>query len=235
MDALNLGDSAAARQVPEFVGFRSFPANENRPGEGRVEVGGSMLFWATKRAFDIVMALLALPVVIAVGIALLMVNPFFNPGPLFYRQQRTGRYGEPFTILKFRTMVGIKKEGVAFASAEAFRIRKLGAALRRFRIDELPQIVNVLRDEMSFIGPRPEQCDFVNAFAKTIPGYHQRHAVRPGISGYAQVVNGYADCEFSTKQKLDRDLEYITGAGWKMEGYVFFRTIFVVFTGFGAL
>jgi UDP-GalNAc:undecaprenyl-phosphate GalNAc-1-phosphate transferase len=146
-----------------------------------------------------------------------------------------GRGGKSFRILKFRTMLPAPQGAtIAFASAETDRITRLGALLRKFRIDELPQIGNVLIGNMSFVGPRPEQVAFAQNFSKTIPGYHYRHVVRPGISGLAQVTNGYADCGESTRQKLARDLEYIRDAGWKMEIWIVMRTFYVVFTGYGA-
>ncbi len=143
--------------------------------------------------------------------------------------------GQSFRIYKFRTMLGAAKNATsAFASSEKDRITKLGALLRKFRIDELPQILNVLIGNMSFIGPRPEQVAFAQTFDMTIPGYRHRHLVRPGISGLAQVLNGYADCGESTRLKLARDLDYIRDAGWRMEGMIILRTLYVVATGYGA-
>jgi lipopolysaccharide/colanic/teichoic acid biosynthesis glycosyltransferase len=200
-----------------------------------IVVGGSEAFWAAKRLFDIAMALILLPVAALISLALLIANPLLNRGSLLYTQVRMGRGGVPFRIFKFRTMLAAPQGAtVAFASSETDRITKLGALLRKFRIDELPQIVNVLIGKMSFVGPRPEQVAFAQNFNKTIPGYHYRHIVRPGISGLAQVTNGYADCGESTRLKLARDLEYIRDAGWRMESWIVMRTLFVVVTGYGA-
>jgi lipopolysaccharide/colanic/teichoic acid biosynthesis glycosyltransferase len=200
-----------------------------------IAVGGSELFWFTKRVFDIAMALILLVPMAGIAFVLLLVNPFLNRGSVFYAQTRMGRGGESFRIVKFRTMLPAPKNATsAFASAEKDRITRLGALLRKFRIDELPQIVNVLIGKMSFIGPRPEQVAFAQSFNMTIPDYHARHAVRPGISGLAQVLNGYADCGETTRLKLARDLEYIRDAGWRMEGRILLRTLYVVATGYGA-
>jgi lipopolysaccharide/colanic/teichoic acid biosynthesis glycosyltransferase len=200
-----------------------------------IAVGGSLGFWAAKRVFDIAVGVLLLPVLALFALSLFACNPLLNRGPLFYSQIRMGRGGKSFRILKFRTMLPAPQGAtIAFASAETDRITRLGALLRKFRIDELPQIGNVLIGNMSFVGPRPEQVAFAQNFSKTIPGYHYRHVVRPGISGLAQVTNGYADCGESTRQKLARDLEYIRDAGWKMEIWIVMRTFYVVFTGYGA-
>lgn len=237
MAASNSGDSATVRVLDGYVRPKTVYANENdRFDDAAIAVGGSTTFWVAKRALDMLIALAAMPFVALVGLILIAINPLFNPGPLLYSQLRIGRHNRPFTIIKFRTMSDRGgRSSTAFASAEADRIPKFGAVMRRFRIDELPQMYNVLCGEMSVIGPRPEQLDFVKTFAKSIPGYAMRHAVRPGISGYAQVTNGYADCEDTTKEKLEKDLEYIRRAGWKMESYILVRTVWVVLTGFGAL
>jgi len=117
---------------------------------------------------------------------------------------------------------------------EADRITRLGQLLRRSRIDELPQFLNVLAGHMSFIGPRPDYWDHAKHYLDTIPGYRQRHVVRPGITGLAQVDGGYAEGVDATVLKTRHDLRYIRGNGLAMELYVLWRTIYVVFTGFGA-
>jgi len=200
-----------------------------------VDIGGSQAFWAAKRVFDITLGLLILPALALVALSLLLANPFFNRGPLFYSQIRMGRGGKPFRIFKFRSMLAAPRgAAAAFASAEGKRITPLGALMRKFRIDELPQIANVLIGDMSLVGPRPEQADFAQDFGKTIAGYRDRHIVRPGLSGLAQVTHGYADSSESTRLKLTKDLEYIHEAGWRMESRIVLRTLMVVATGFGA-
>jgi lipopolysaccharide/colanic/teichoic acid biosynthesis glycosyltransferase len=219
------------------IPVRSEPAA--RPpvaSSGPVDVGGTAAFWVSKRLFDIVLALVLLPVLALGALLLLVANPFFNPGPLFFTQIRMGYRGAPFRMIKFRTMSVRAQSGEdKFASAEASRITPFANLLRKTRFDELPQVCNVLVNEMSFVGPRPEQLAFAKRFSATIPNYSDRHNVRPGITGLAQITNGYADCEESTRRKLAKDLEYIEQVGWCLEAWVVLKTLCVVFTGFGAI
>lgn len=196
---------------------------------------GSVAFWATKRAFDVVGALLLTPILLIAAAVLLLANPLFNRGPLIFSQRRMGRHGRPFMAYKFRTMrpAGQAKRTVS-EGVEIDRITPLGDPLRRLRIDELPQILNVLRGEMSLVGPRPDVYEHAEIFSERIPGYRARHAVRPGISGLAQVVQGYAEGVEMTARKTRYDLAYIRRAGWRLEAFVVARTVLVVLTGFGA-
>ncbi|MDF3413827.1 sugar transferase [Sulfitobacter sp. M57] len=199
-----------------------------------VRVGGSQLFWRIKRLSDLGISILLLPVLGIVGLALWLLNPWVNPGPLLYRQRRVGRHHRLFVMVKFRTMRPDKGQA-KFADAESHRITRFAAVLRRFRIDELPQIINVLRGEMSLIGPRPEQPEFVRQYCKSLPGYHHRHIIRPGLSGLSQVVQGYTSDDQGTRTKLALDLRYIAKSGFRMEAYVFWRTLVTVLTGYGAM
>lgn len=199
-----------------------------------MHIGGTPVFWSAKRIFDIVVALLLLPVLAAVAAVALVLNPFLNAGPLLYVQQRVGRHESVFLMYKFRTMrpaAGLPR----FADAEAHRITCLGRVLRRYRLDELPQIVNVLKGEMSLIGPRPEQPAFAMGYLETLPEYRHRHMVRPGVSGLSQVEHGYTSDAKGTRTKLALDLRYISHSGFRMEAYVFWRTLVTVATGYGAL
>ncbi|MEM9600988.1 MAG: sugar transferase, partial [Pseudomonadota bacterium] len=139
----------------------------------------------------------------------------------------------PFRICKLRTMTGAN-DAALFASDESHRITRLGAFLRAKRIDELPQVWNVLLGQMSFIGPRPEQPKFYEEFAQTIHQYNLRQVVKPGISGLAQVKSGYADDQDSTRAKLRYDLHYIRNMNAGMDAYIIARTFRVLITGFGA-
>ena len=192
-------------------------------------------FRVVKRILDIAMALAAVPGVVLTAIALMLINPIWNAGPLFFMQTRMGRDCKPFRAIKFRTMrpAGQITRGPD-DPLESDRITPLGQFLRRARIDELPQFFNVLKGDMSVIGPRPDYWDHAQHYLDTIPGYRQRHVVRPGISGLAQVDGGYAEGIDATVQKTRDDLRYIRGIGLRMELYVMWRTIIVVFTGFGA-
>lgn len=196
---------------------------------------GALGFRAAKRAFDLAVALSALPVVGLVALVLLALNPMWNPGPLLFVQRRMGRHCAPFNALKFRTM----RSAAAIARGpndpvEVDRITPLGRVLRRTRIDELPQFLNVALGQMSVVGPRPDYWNHAVHYLDTVPGYRQRHAVRPGITGLAQVEGGYAEGIDATHLKTRVDLIYIRNFGWRMELYVLRRTVVVVFTGFGA-
>jgi lipopolysaccharide/colanic/teichoic acid biosynthesis glycosyltransferase len=200
-----------------------------------ITVGGSPAFWAAKRGLDVTVAALGLPFVSVMGLVLLVMNPFWNPGPLLYRQQRMGRFGQEMTVWKFRTMLeaGDGERGPA-DPVETHRITPLGGWLRRTRLDELPQFLNVLLGQMSLIGPRPDIVDHARIYARAVPGYRKRHAVRPGISGYAQVRLGYAEGFELTARKTRLDLLYVRRAGWWLEWRVLRRTLWVMATGFGA-
>jgi lipopolysaccharide/colanic/teichoic acid biosynthesis glycosyltransferase len=189
-----------------------------------------------KRGFDIAAALAALPVVGLAALVLLAVNPLWNPGSVFFAQRRMGRHCAPFTVIKFRTML---PEGAAATRGpddpvEQSRITPLGALLRHWRIDELPQFLNVLRGDMSVVGPRPDCWDHAIHYLETVPGYRARHAVRPGITGLAQVDGGYAEGIAATIEKTALDLDYIRAGSLAMELYVIRRTVRVVLTGDGA-
>ncbi|SMX38844.1 sugar transferase [Maliponia aquimaris] len=174
-----------------FVDDAVFPATKAVQGRA---AGHRRLFRATKRAFDLVFSVLLLPVVLGCALFLLILNPFYNRGPLFYVQSRMGRNCKAFQAIKFRSMrVAPKVERGADAPLETDRITRLGGFLRKSRIDELPQIINVLRGDMSLIGPRPDYYDHAVQYLELVPGYRERHIVRPGVSGLAQTELGYAE------------------------------------------
>lgn len=202
--------------------------------DGEPDARGSG-FAMAKRGFDLAVGLAALPVVGLVALALLVLNPIWNPGPLFFVQRRMGRGCVPFLALKFRSMRHVPAilRGPD-DPVETERITPLGRILRRSRVDELPQFLNVLRGQMSLVGPRPDYWDHAVHFLGTVPGYRQRHVVRPGITGLAQVQDGYAEGTDATQRKTRADLSYIRSFGWRMELYVLRRTFVVVWTGHGA-
>jgi len=208
---------------------QAFAPPQDPPAAAFSAAGGSALFWRAKRWADIVVSLLLLPVLLAVVAALALLNPVFNPGPLFFRQRRMGRHCQPFTAWKLRSM---RPDPAAARGPddppEAARIPPLGLLLRRTRIDELPQILNVLRGEMSLIGPRPDVWAHAVSFLLTVPGYRARHAVRPGISGLAQVTLGYAVGVEATRAKTTADLTYLRHAGPALEARIFWRTLVTV-------
>ncbi len=181
-----------------------------------------------KRAIDVGVSIALLPL-LTVFAVLLSLNRVFDSGTLIYSQDRVGERGKIFRIYKFRTM---KCQGKArkprFATEEQSRISPLGRFLRSTRIDELPQIINVLKGEMSLVGPRPEQVDFYKMYEHSIPGYARRQIVRPGITGLAQLKYGYTSDEAGTTRKLKWDLTYINQQGFLLESYIIVRTCFFV-------
>lgn len=180
----------------------------------------------TKRALDLGLAIVLLPCVAFIALGIFLLNPVLNPGPLFYTQLRLGRDAVPFRIYKFRTMseVGPSLRGAA-DPLEVHRIPPFGAMLRRSRFDELPQILNILRGEMSFIGPRPDLLTHAEIYVENVPFYDRRFAVRPGISGLAQVTLGYAEGLAATRAKALRDQVYIRHAGFWLDARITWLTL----------
>jgi lipopolysaccharide/colanic/teichoic acid biosynthesis glycosyltransferase len=195
----------------------------------------STYFWFLKRAFDVVFAIFFIPLVIATGLVLLVLNPFFNRGPLIFSQKRMGFGDESFQLYKFRSMVPAEEfRRGAFSPLEVDRITPLGYWLRRTRFDELPQVFNILRGDMSFIGPRPHAYDHAIEYRKVIPGYRRRHLVRPGLSGLAQVRMGYTEDLRAVEMTVRKDLVYAKRAGFRLELAILAKTVLIVLSGHGA-
>lgn len=193
------------------------------------------LFLAFKRVLDITFAVLLLPLVFVFAAVFSLLNPWMNAGPVFYVQDRMGRDCKKFRAFKFRSMLETGAANREYhEDIEADRVTRLGAFMRKTRIDELPQILNVLRGEMSLIGPRPDSFDHAEIYLREIPEYRARHQVRPGISGYAQVELGYAIGLDATRAKVLADLHYIENASIALELRLVFRTIWTVLTRAGA-
>ncbi len=193
------------------------------------------VYLSIKRLMDIVMIIATLPVTLPVLLITAILIKLESKGSVFFWQERVGTFGKPFNMLKLRSMTtDSEKEGSQFASSTDKRVTKVGRIIRKMRIDEIPQLWNVLKGEMSIIGPRPEQVSFVNKFNKTIPNYADRHVVAPGITGLAQTVQGYVDDENGTVVKLKYDLEYINNMSFIMDMKIVYKTIYTILTGFGA-
>jgi lipopolysaccharide/colanic/teichoic acid biosynthesis glycosyltransferase len=189
----------------------------------------SLSFRLFKRSFDIIVSLFLFVPMIATALALLVLKPLLDPGPLFYRQERMGRGCKPFMAIKFRTMLPADKiERGPFDALELDRITRLGQILRKTRLDELPQAINVLMGDMSLIGPRPDYLEHAKVYVETVPGYRERHIVRPGISGYAQIEVGYAAGLETLQRKVSADLFYIRNASILFDLRIAWRTIMVV-------
>ncbi len=188
-----------------------------------------------KTCSDRVTALLLLCLLVPIALILTLLNPLMNRGPLWFVQRRMGYRCQPFWAIKFRTMTtGAGAERGAFDALEHDRITGLGRFLRKTRIDELPQIINVLRGDMSLIGPRPDAYDHARVYLQAVPGYRARHEVMPGISGLAQTEIGYVDGLEGVRRKVAADLHYIANATLRMDLWIVWRTLIVVLTRKGA-
>ncbi|ETF03267.1 glycosyl transferase [Advenella kashmirensis W13003] len=187
-----------------------------------------------KFLFDMIIVVLTLPIVLIICAITALCIRLEGPGPILYSQTRIGRGNRPFTLYKFRSMACSKDDAEAFARQDDSRITRVGRVIRMLRIDELPQYINVIRGEMSLIGPRPEQPSFVEEFDELIPFYSYRHVLKPGITGWAQVRSGYASDLDETQIKIEHDFYYIKNASFALDIYIIFLTVKTVFTGYGA-
>ncbi|MGF1903775.1 exopolysaccharide biosynthesis polyprenyl glycosylphosphotransferase [Aliivibrio salmonicida] len=193
------------------------------------------LYHVFKRFWESLLILVTLPITLPIMLVTALLIKLENPGTAMFIQERIGQGGKVFKIYKFRSMtVKQKNAGDKFATEEQARITKVGKVIRKVRIDELPQFFNVLKGEMALIGPRPEQESFVKQFEEDIPFYGYRHMVKPGITGWAQTVQGYADDTDSTRVKLSYDLYYIKHISFWLDANIVFKTIRTMLTGFGA-
>jgi lipopolysaccharide/colanic/teichoic acid biosynthesis glycosyltransferase/glycosyltransferase involved in cell wall biosynthesis len=199
------------------------------------EIDNDPSYDRAKRLLDVATVIALSPLWLPLAACVALAVRLDSKGPALYSQPRVGRDGQVFTLWKFRSMVhGLQAPGVHFAQAEDPRITRVGRLLRRSRLDELPQLFNVLMGHMSLIGPRPEQTAFVRDFAATIPSYPYRHLVRPGLTGWAQVQQGYADSADTTRIKLSYDLYYVAHYSLALDLLIAAKTVKTVCTGFGA-
>ena len=185
-----------------------------------------------KRLFDFFVALIVLILLILPILLLLPVVWIDTKGSPIYRQKRLGLNGKPFTLLKIRSMrADAEKNGAQWAAADDPRITKIGRILRATRMDELPQMWNILLGQMSFVGPRPERPEFYDAFDTYIDGFRQRLVVKPGLTGHAQVNGGY---DLLPEEKIVYDLEYIKNRSFRFDMKCIWQTIAVIFKREGA-
>ena len=186
-----------------------------------------------KRTFDIVTSLIAL-VILAIPMAVIAIMiKIKSTGPVFYKQERLGLGGEKIKIIKFRTMnVDAEANGAQWSQGDDDpRIFPLGLKLRKFRLDELPQFWNILKGDLSLVGPRPEREIFYDEFETYVHGFHERLKVKPGLTGLAQVNGGY---DLKPEEKIVWDIEYIKHCGLLMDLKILFKTVAVVFKHDGA-
>lgn len=225
MSAATVGSSQAFLHAAQRVS----QSNRHDGGSERRSGVGS-------RAFDVVAAsvlsIAVSPVIVACALAIWLEDR----GPIVYRQTRVGQDGAPFRMLKFRSMrVDAEADGTPrWADANDARVTRVGRFIRRMRIDELPQLLNVLRGEMSLIGPRPERPAFVDTLSRELPNYAIRHRVRPGITGLAQVRYRYAASIDDAARKLEYDIEYVANRSAWLDLRILVATVGVVLLGIGA-
>lgn len=193
---------------------------------------------AVKRLFDIAVSLIFFTVtwpVMLITYFLIKTESGNLTAPAFYTQVRVGRSGAPFNIYKFRSMrLDAEKDGAVWAMKNDNRITAVGAFIRKYRIDELPQLFNILRGDMSFIGPRPERPEFVDNLSEKIPYYGDRHQVKPGLTGWAQICYSYGSSDEDALEKLQYDLYYIKNYSLILDTIILIQTCEVIFYGKGA-
>jgi exopolysaccharide biosynthesis polyprenyl glycosylphosphotransferase len=196
------------------------------------EVRTSKIYPIVKRGFEILFSIalliFTLPVLVLTAIAIKLESP----GPVFYKQERVGLNGKVFHIIKLRSMrTDAEKNGPQWAAKNDPRVTRVGKFIRKTRIDELPQLINILRGDMSLIGPRPERPVFTEQFEREIPGFKKRLMVKPGLTGWAQVNGGY---DATPAEKWEMDMYYIRNQSFLLDLQILFRTVWVVISGSGA-
>ncbi|KWU59156.1 sugar transferase [Priestia megaterium] len=192
----------------------------------------SLFYSLCKRMVDIVISFVALVVLLPVILLFALIVMIETPGSPFFLQERLGKNGRPFTIMKLRSMYSdAEKNGAQWAVKNDSRVTKVGKLIRQTRIDELPQLWNVLKGDMSIVGPRPERAVFIEEFQKTVPAFSQRLAVKPGLTGWAQINGGY---ELTPAEKLELDLYYIHHTNIRFDVKIMIKTLRVIVTGDGS-
>lgn len=187
-----------------------------------------------KRLLDILAALCLAPVALPLSVFVALAVRIESTGPAVFRQARVGLFGRPFVMLKFRSMTTEADAPAQFATKQDPRVTRVGRIIRKYRLDEIPQLWNVLKGDMSLIGPRPEQVPMVDQFSHSIPYYPYRHLVRPGLSGWAQVQQGYVGTHEETVTKLSYDLYYVKHCSFALDLLIAMKTLRTLLTGYGA-
>jgi lipopolysaccharide/colanic/teichoic acid biosynthesis glycosyltransferase len=211
---------------------------------GRTPLGGltpnefgallpSRQYLVVRRLVELGVTVLLMPVLVPVLLVVAAVVRLDSPGPVFFVQTRIGRRGQPFRMIKFRTMYH-GAGGPSFTAAVDPRVTRVGAWLRRYRLDELPQVFNILRGDMSWVGPRPEAASLEKGYVRDIEHFALRGIVRPGVTGWAQINQGYAHAPDEMRSKLEYDLYYLKHCSLWLDLVIVLRTFAVVFHGTGA-
>ncbi len=232
--------NCSLKRIPVYHAAVVFEATTGRVSLSHLSEGlmddfrPSPLYLSLKRVVDMALVLWTSPLTLLLSLVTAASIKISSPGPVFFIQERVGQGGRPFRMIKFRTMQGEAGESARFATDERARITPVGRWLRSSRLDELPQLWNILRGDMSLIGPRPEQVPFALQFEKEIPFYANRHLVKPGLTGWAQVTHGYAAGVDQNQAKLEHDLYYIKYFSFWLDLWILGKTLRTVLTGFGA-
>lgn len=199
---------------------------------GTVKISGGKVYLFFKRLCDIVLSAAAGLVLLIPMIVIGFIVWCESEGPAIYKQERLGLNGKPFVMYKFRSMhIDAEANGPQWAERDDDRCTKIGRVLRKTRLDELPQLLNIFKGDMSFVGPRPERPCFYDEFEKYIPNFRDRLLVRPGLTGHAQVNGGY---DLLPEEKIIYDMEYIEKRSFAMDIQCIFKTVLVIFTHKGA-
>lgn len=213
--------------------FNSTKTKDNQFIQPKIQrISQRKVYVIFKRFGDLFFSLIGMIVLIIPIIIISILVAISSPGPVFYVQERLGLNGREFKLIKFRTMyVDAEKDGAKWAEVNDSRITKIGIKLRKYRLDELPQLVNIFLGHISFVGPRPEREIFYDQFKEYIIGFDQRLLVKPGLSGFAQVNGGY---DLKPEEKIIYDLFYIENRSILFDILILFKTFLVFFSHNGA-
>ena len=213
----------------EILDLQRFADNKVRYIAEKVERPDRKLYFFAKRSADIVCALLAMILLLTPMLVIALVIRADSPGSPIFRQVRLGLDQKPFVLYKFRSMrMDAERDGAQWAANDDPRVTRIGRFLRKTRIDELPQLVNILKGDMSIVGPRPERPEFYDVFDTYITGFRQRMFVKPGLTGLAQINGGYS---LLPEEKIVYDLDYIKNLSLRTDAGLILRTVLVVLHG----
>ncbi len=213
----------------EILNLQKFADNKVRYIAEKVERPDRKLYFFAKRSADIVCALLAMILLLAPMLVIALIIRADSPGSPIFRQVRLGLDQKPFVLYKFRSMrMDAERDGAQWAANDDPRVTRIGRFLRKTRIDELPQLVNILKGDMSIVGPRPERPEFYDVFDTYITGFRQRMFVKPGLTGLAQINGGYS---LLPEEKIVYDLDYIKHLSLRTDAGLILRTVLVVLHG----
>ena len=213
----------------EILNLQKFEDNKVRYIAEKFERPDRKLYFFAKRSTDIVCALLAMILLLAPMLVIALIIRADSPGSPIFRQVRLGLDQKPFVLYKFRSMrMDAERDGAQWAANDDPRVTRIGRFLRKTRIDELPQLVNILKGDMSIVGPRPERPEFYDVFDTYITGFRQRMFVKPGLTGLAQINGGYS---LLPEEKIVYDLDYIKHLSLRTDAGLILKTVLVVLHG----